>query len=184
MKRAIVDVDGTLYNFHKPLHVRLHELYDFPIVHTSEITHWDWYFDYGITKKEFYKAVDDIHNRQLEFEPFMNAYELFAALDYMKFEVFVASHRSLQSADILSVWLWENALGPYTAVYAGPNKKQFFRTGDVLIDDAPHTIDYGCDLGMDVIYTAWPWNKGRPGERVSDLADVIHYLEENYNGSE
>ena len=142
----------------------------------------DLYFDYGITKKEFYKAVVDVHNNQLAFTPFVYTYELFKLLDRLGFEVFVASHRDAQSAAVLGLWLWEHDLTPYTLLYAGNNKKQFFRTGDVLIDDAPHTIEYGCDLGMDVVYTAWPWNKGYPGERVSDLADVIAYLEENYNG--
>ena len=177
MKRCILDVDGTLFDFHRPLHKRLHELYDFP---ETEATRWNWYKDAGITDKQFYKAVDDIHAQQMLYNPYNGAYALFRALDTLGFEIFVASHRRSQTAQILAEWLARSWLQPYSALYVGPSKKQFFRTGDLLIDDAPHTIQLGCDMGMDVVYLAWPWNRDLPGERLPELWNIVEYIRENY----
>lgn len=176
MKRAIVDVDGTLWNFHKPLHVQLHRLYDFPNVPTSKITHWNWYFDYGITKSQFYKAVDIVHRSQRHYEPFKGVQQLFSHLDDAGYEVVIASHRRPQIAHILAQWIAEYDMCPYSALYAGPDKSQFFRRGDLLIDDAPHTIEDGLSLGMDVMYLEWPWNKGLGGFRFGTLMDMVDML--------
>ena len=175
--RCILDVDGILWDFHTPLHVRLHELYDFP---DMEPTCWDWYKAWGITDKQFYKAVDDVHAQQIMYRPLDGAYSLFKTLNDCGFEVFVASHRRTQTAHKLAAWLNSHHLQPYSALYCGPSKKQFFRTGDLLIDDAPHTIELGCDLGMDVVYLEWPWNKDLPGERLPELWHVVEYIKETY----
>jgi len=176
-RRCILDVDGTLFDFHTPLHRRLHELYDFP---EADTTSWDWYRAWGITDKQFYKAVGDVHAQQMQYSPFNGALALFLQLDKLGFEVFVASHRKPQSADLLATWLNANYLEPYSALYTGPAKKQFFRTGDLLIDDAPHTIELGCDMGLDVVYLGWPWNKDLPGERRDELWYIVEYIKEAY----
>ena len=179
-RRCILDVDGTLFDFHTPLHRRLHELYDFP---DMEPDCWDWYKVWGITDKQFYKAVDDVHAQQMQYDPFDGALALFRTLDNLGFEVFVASHRKPQVAHKLAWWLNNHWLQPYSALYTGPSKKQFFRTGDLLIDDASHTIELGCDMGLDVVYLGWPWNKNLPGERVAELWHVIEYIKENYDSA-
>jgi len=176
MRRAVVDVDGTLWNFHKPLHVQLHRLYDFPNVSTDKITHWNWYFDYGITKSQFYKAVDIVHRNQNQHSPYLGVRELFTTLDDLGYEVIVASHRSAQIAHHLTKWLNNHWIYPYSMVYAGPDKSQFFRRGDLLIDDAPHTIEDGLSLGMDVMYLEWPWNTDLGGLRVGTLLDITEVL--------
>ena len=176
MKRAMVDVDGTLWNFHKPLHVQLHRLYDFPNVPTDKITHWNWYFDYGISKSQFYKAVDMVHKNQDRHPPYAGAIKLLRTLDELGYEVIVASHRRPQIAHILARWLEKNMIYPYSTLYAGPDKSQFFRRGDLLIDDAPHTIENGLALGMDVMYLEWPWNTGLGGFRFGTLHDIVETL--------
>ena len=82
-----------------------------------------------LRQSQFYKAVHDVHEQQKDYAPFKGAMRLFWTLNDLGFETFVASHRTPQVAGSLSVWLYCNNLLPYSGLYTGPDKKQFFRTG-------------------------------------------------------
>lgn len=172
MKRAIVDVDGTLWDLHKPLHLVLHTLY--PDLPKEPVREWDWYKEH-ITDSQFYAVVNIIHRLQIadNAEPFVGAEQLFNRLHANKYEIFVASHRKYDTGHLLARWLVRNRLTPFSAVYTGNDKTEFIREGDLVIDDAPKTIEYSLNIGAEVWYIAWPWNEGLGGNRRETLWEII-----------
>ncbi len=160
--KVVVDVDCTLWNFNAPLLQWLNKFYGMPIEQARD---WGWYKKY-ISDKEFYRAVDVVHARQMEYKPFSGAQSFFASLNTNKgIEIWIASHRKLGSAPALASWLEKYDLGPYSGLYTGPNKLQLLSAGDILIDDAPHTVTDAKKMGVQTLVPAWPWNRDIEGWR-------------------
>ena len=181
MKRAIVDVDGTLWDLHNPLQNVLHKLYS--QLPKTLPTKWDWFDDYDVKPSQFYTVVNMVHELQTSTgtaKAYAGAKQLFKLLNDQKWEVIVASHRKYDTAGQLAGWLYVEGLGPYSGVYTGQDKKFLFREGDLVIDDAPDTILWAADKGCDVWYLAWPWNEGLPGQRAETLWQIIAGLVDKY----
>jgi len=174
MKRAIVDVDGTLWDLSTPLHVKLREQYPH-IPKDVDNSSWEWYEPY-ITKKQFYKVVDETHIEQLYASAYSGSQRLFHELHVRKYEVFVASHRRYDTGPQLAFWLWMQWLVPYSALYCGWDKTEFIRPFDLVIDDAPSTIDFALGQGCRVMYLNWPWNKEQGGEKYDTLVELVENL--------
>jgi phosphoglycolate phosphatase-like HAD superfamily hydrolase len=179
MRRAIVDVDGTLWDFHRPLHKYLHDKFGTPSELASK---WDWFEDAGLTKSQFYQGVMAIHNEQMYHAPFPGAHHLFRALRDCKFQVIVASHRNHTHGARLAAWLAKYRLGPYAGVYCGPDKKFLIDKDGVLIDDAPATIQYATRLGATCLTLAWPWNENEAALRFDFLTGIAAFIRRNYGG--
>ncbi len=156
--RIIVDVDGTLVDFHNPLHKELRRRH--PKVPKELPTEWNWFSPY-MTTEQFYDACNLVHDRQMRgHKPLKGAYNLFEMLNYFDTEIIVASARKITMAPKLAQWLNRHHLTPYAGVYTGPDKHTLFSNGDIVIDDAPHTIEYCKSIGAHPFYLDWPWNKG------------------------
>lgn len=169
MRRAIIDVDGTLWDLHTPLNKLLSELY--PGFPPDLPTSWNYFLDY-ITKEQFYAAVDIVHKSQSEHSPFLGAAYLFSVLTDKNLEIVVASHRAYNTAHTLVEWLNKHDLYPYSTVYTGPDKTRFIRKGDIVIDDAPKTISHAFVEGACVYYLSWPWNERMVGSTHVNLFDL------------
>ena len=77
MRKAIVDVDGTLWDFHGVLHPILAERFGSPP--DIRPTLWDWYLEY-MTEEQFFEGVAAAHEYQNSHNAFDGAEELFDAL--------------------------------------------------------------------------------------------------------
>ena len=170
IRRAVVDVDGTLWDLHKPLRKMLRAFY--PAVPDTIPTEWNWYGAYGITDEAFYAAVDSIHKQQIDYPPLPGARELFITLNAHKYEIIVASHRRNGAAPALARWLEKNELEPYSGIYTGPDKLFLIRKNDLVVDDAPTTISYSWNIGAEVHYLDWPWNRGMVGKSHENLCEM------------
>lgn len=156
--RVIVDVDGTLVDFHNPLHKVLRQR--FPDVPKELPTEWNWFSPY-MTTDEFYDACNLVHDRQMRgHKPLKGAYNLFEMLNDHDVEIIVASARHRDMAPKMALWLQRYHLTPYSGLYTGPDKHNLFGMYDVVIDDAPHTIEYAKSVGAIPVYLDWPWNEG------------------------
>jgi hypothetical protein len=176
MRRCILDVDGTLWDLHRPLYNRLTLNFDLPSYEES-LTDWNWFEPY-MSKKEFYAAVDATHNEQYQYPAFDGAHELFQTLHRMDLEVIVASHRQPQTAARLAWWLGNNELYPYSGVLTSHDKLFLIRRGDIVIDDAPKTIAYAWNNDASIHYLRWPWNSGMVGAGYDNLYELIGGLNE------
>lgn len=174
--RVIVDVDGTIVDFHRPLHKLLRQLY--PEIPAGLATDWDWYFNY-ITKKQFYAACTVVHKIQMQsHSPIDGVNNLFNTLNQAGAEIIVASHRQQDMAPDLARWLANYNIEPYSGVYTGENKHPLITPGSIVIDDAPHTIKYARDIGAHALFLRWPWNRGCDGgsKNLWALADEMSLL--------
>lgn len=173
MRRVIVDVDGTLVDFHRPLQKLLRKLH--PDVPKELPSEWNW-FDSYMTNKEFYDACNIVHGIQMRgHKPLPGAYNLFKMLADFDVEVIVASHRRKDMAPKMAQWLYRHHLVPWSGVYTGNNKHPLFNMYDIVIDDAPHTIEYAKSIGATPVWLDWPWNEGGY-KNLEELTSAVYTL--------
>lgn len=154
-KRAIVDVDATLWDMYGPVKRILEDKHN---ISMGEPDEWDYHRGY-VTDDQFYAAVRQVHAGQLEHEPYPGAQDLFSALDAQGYEVIVASHRRSQTADVMALWLAANDLLPYTGIYCGGEKHFLMGAGDLVIDDRPDTIVYAQSVGAQALSLTYAYNQ-------------------------
>src|SRR3990167_3362396 len=137
-KRCILDVDGTLWDFHSVLHEILHDLYGSPknVVPTT----WLWYTEW-MTDEQFFHGVSLAHDEQWNHDAFSGAEQLINELHEQNYEIIVASHRDLKRgrAYDLAIWLVSKVSDKWTSIYAGPSKHFLIKPNDLVIDDSPKT---------------------------------------------
>lgn len=155
-KRAILDVDGILWSlwdsFVSPA---LHKKYGVPMI---EPTSWNFHQQW-CTDEQFMAEVHLAHRLQITVPPFEGAAELFAILDAKGFEVVVASHRAKQTASVLQKWLNKYGLAPYSGTYCGSSKHFLMQSGDLIIDDAPHTMLHAASIAATSLTLNYEYNK-------------------------
>jgi beta-phosphoglucomutase-like phosphatase (HAD superfamily) len=114
-----------------------------------------------MTTEQFYECCDAVHGIQMRsHKPLPGAYGLFEMLNHYDTEIFVASARDKSMAPKMANWLQKYHLTPYSGLYTGPDKHNLFTEGDIVIDDAPHTIEFAKAIGAIPVYLDWPWNEG------------------------
>ena len=182
MTRAIIDVDGTLWDLHEVLLPILHERRrEIPIEIPKS---WDFYAPY-MTDKEFYQCVDEAHAKQGDYEPFDGARDLFKLFYDYNIEVIVASHRNSKFLEELTYWLHSRELRPIAGVYTGYAKKELFRYGDIVIDDSPTTMRFAISMGCKSLAIRWPWNVEIPGSLLfGDLPEMVRWLKVELGATE
>ena len=179
MNRAIVDVDGTLWDFHTRLGEVLNELYEIPSGLAVKSVEWDWHKKF-ITDEQFFHAVDLVHDDQQSSEPYDHATELFDVLDYCGFETIVASHRRPQRAADLAAWITLHVSDKWSGMYAGNDKKFLIRERNLVIDDNPQTIAYAVAVGAKSYTLKWKWNENTEADRYSNLKIMAQEIKKRY----
>lgn len=157
---AIVDVDNTLYDFSIPLYQELTK--KFPGYPPPGFwSDWDFHKFCGIPDKDFYQAVNTIHTRQLEFDPYPGAKVLLDTL-YENYEVVIATVRqkNKEQFEVLYKWLIKNDL-PYDDLTISQDKIHLIDTFKpvVVFDDCPKTMLHCLDRGIEVWAIKFPWNE-------------------------
>lgn len=171
MAKAIVDVDGILWDFHTPLMQRL-GLKELP-------QRWDFYKALGISGEDFYAAVRLVHEEQyIRGQPFAFASALLDVCRRRYAEVIVASHRDPGDGARLAIWMVSYGLSPFSGVYCGYDKSFLFQPGDLVIDDSPGTIRKAGLAGAIAMTIAYPWNEGSGAIRLWDGRDIVRLLDE------
>jgi len=156
VSRAIVDVDGTLWDMWTPVRDLLDRWHNLELSPHPPV--WDYHREF-VTDAEFYKAVRAAHAVQILHNPFKGAYLLFDSLNKMGWEVIVASHRPPQTAHRLVKWLHRHGLEPYSGVYCGRNKHFLIGAGDLVIDDNPDTIIFAGRAGAQALSLSYKYNQ-------------------------
>ena len=178
-KRAIVDIDNTLWQFCDALYEQLRKINgNFPA--PDRWTDWDLWQGY-CSEDEFYGAVKDVHFYQDSdrYLPYSEAKDFLSALKGNNYHITIASHRSPEFRKQTERWLEQHGL-VYDELHLSFHKTQLFDIStDVVVDDAPQVLEKAVDKGAMATGLLFPWNRdfANNGLRLfNNLNDVLNHI--------
>jgi hypothetical protein len=177
-KIAVIDIDNTLWQFCDAFYAELKKLHgNFPTI--DQWTTFDFWEEY-CTEKEFIAAINTIHRDQDNdrYRPYPESGDFLLSLKEWKFHIIIASHRMAETRKPTERWLAKHQL-TYDELHLSLDKTVLFDRADVVVDDAPQTLERavaGGALGAGLLF---PWNKAYAGNGFGlfpDLHAVLDYI--------
>ena len=158
-KRAIIDIDNTLWHFCDALYAQLRRVNEsFPA--PDSWTHWDLWEGY-CTEDDFYNAVNAIHLNQHSESllPYPEAQDFLINLKDNGYHITIASHRSPDYRKQTEKWLEKHGL-VYDELHLSFHKTELFdMSTDVVVDDAPQVLEKAVQNGVMAMGLLFPWNR-------------------------
>lgn len=176
IRRALVDVDSTLWAFDDVIMPLLVSEYGVPP--DADKREWEWYRPY-MSDEQFYRMVDVVKDLQIRYPPFRGADDLFRLLPELGYEFIVATnHPGRYAAAKLVVWLSKYLPSTWSGVYAGKSKLFLIDKGMLVIDDAPKTIKFAHLSEANSVFLNFPWNESVAalGHGFGNLKEMVEWL--------
>lgn len=179
MRKIIVDIDNTLWHFAPVFYEKLLKVNP-NIPPVEEWKDWDFWQGY-ISKKELYKAVDEIHLNQHIYDVFEDAKDF---LEFIKYElnlhIIIASHRREESRPSTIFWLGKHKL-VYDELHLSNNKTVLFEDKSIIkiCDDAPDIIEKAKQHNLKVFGLKFPWNRQYHDILYDSLRDIKNIINHN-----
>ncbi|OGW54291.1 MAG: hypothetical protein A2Y81_07745 [Nitrospirae bacterium RBG_13_43_8] len=179
MKRAVIDIDNTLWHFCDVLYERLKEI-NRSIPTPDFWTEWEFWENY-CSKDEFLGAIKDIHLNQDDENhlPYPEARDFLATLKKHNFYLIIASHRSPESTEQTRKWLMKHDL-MFDELHLSYNKIALFEEDcHIVVDDAPPVLEKAVEKGVIASGLIFPWNKIYSNSHYKlfqSLNEVLKYL--------
>jgi len=158
-KKAIVDIDNTLWHFCDVLYERLKKINE-TMPHPDDWIDWDFWENY-CSKEEFIYAIQDIQLNQDDERhlPYPEAKDFLATLKEHNFHIIIASHRTPASMEQTHGWLVKLGLA-FDEIHLSYDKTVLFdRSCDIVADDAPHVLEKAVEKGIMAAGLTFPWNR-------------------------
>jgi len=181
-KKAIVDIDNTLWHFCDALYDELRKISsNFPT--PDSWTHWDLWEGY-CSETDFYGAVSVIHLNQHSdsYLPYPGAKNFLMTLREHDYHITIASHRSPDYRQQTAQWLKAHGL-VYDELHLSFNKTQLFDESiDVVVDDSPHVLEKAVEKGVIATGLLFPWNRNYEDNGFNlfnNLNDILNYILKN-----
>lgn len=177
MRRIIVDIDNTLWDFASVFCERLKRIA--PAIPPVDKWDWDFYKDY-ISLEELYTVIDGIHREQDIFEPFPSAKWFLESLFAEGYAPIIASHRQNSSRKATEDFLQKHNL-PYVELHLSYDKTVLFNSSCAIVDDAPSLLDHARQKGLICTGLRYPWNKNTEHPLFDSLEGVLEFLLKELN---
>jgi hypothetical protein len=178
-KRAIVDIDNTLWHFCDAFYEELRKINKaFPT--PDNWTGWDIWQGY-CSETDFYEAVNAIHvNQHSEsYLPYPEARAFLAALRENDYHITIASHRSPDYRRQTEQWLRTHGL-VYDELHLSFQKTQLFNEStDIVVDDSPDVLKKAVEKGLRATGLLFPWNREFADSGFAlfnSLNDILRYV--------
>jgi len=158
-KKAIVDIDNTLWHFCDFLYERLKKINE-TMPPPDYWIDWDFWEDY-CSKEEFIRAIQDIQLNQDDERhlPYPEARDFLATLREHNFHIVIASHRTPASREQTHGWLVQHGLA-FDEVHLSYDKTVLFdQSCDIVVDDSPHVLEKAVEKGIMAAGLRFPWNR-------------------------
>jgi len=158
-KKAIVDIDNTLWHFCDVLYERLKKINE-TMPPPDYWVEWDFWENY-CSKEEFICAIQDIQLNQDDERhlPYPEAKDFLATLKEHNFHIIIASHRTPESIEQTHRWLVKHELA-FDEVHLSYDKTVLFdQSCDIVVDDSPHILEKAAEKGIIATGLLFPWNK-------------------------
>jgi 5'(3')-deoxyribonucleotidase len=178
-KKAIIDIDNTLWHFCDVLYERLRKI-NKAIPGPDKWVEWDFWEEY-CSKEDFIKAINEIHlNQDSErYLPYSESRDFLKTLKEHNFYIVVASHRTPESIEQTHRWLIKHDL-MFDEIYLSHDKTVLFEEDcHIVVDDAPYILEKAAEKGLMTSGLMFPWNKhnGNNGYRLfNNLTEVSRYI--------
>jgi hypothetical protein len=177
-KIAIIDIDNTLWSFSNPFYLELKKIN----VHFPTPDHWYTpdFWENHCSEKDFIAAINSIHNNQdsNEYRPYPESRDFLLALKEHSYHIVIASHRLPATREPTERWLAKHGLS-YDELHLSVDKTVLFPTADVVVDDAPLTLEKAIENGALVAGLFFAWNKAYAGNGFGlfqNLNEVLDYI--------
>mgnify|MGYP001184893653 CR=1 FL=1 len=179
MKKAIVDIDNTLWHFCDALYDQLKKINKtFPA--PDNWINWDMWEGF-CSIDEFLGAVNAVHLNQHSDNhlPYPEAKDFLINLKENGYHITIASHRSPDYRKQTKKWLEKHGL-VYDELHLSFHKTELFdMSTDVVVDDSPHVLEKAVDKGVMATGLLFPWNRDYTdnGFRLfSNLNEVLEHI--------
>jgi hypothetical protein len=158
-KKAIIDIDNTLWQFCDVFYKELRKLNeDFPTQENwAHFNIWEGF----CTEQQFYDAINAIHQRQDsdDFLPYAEAKGFLSTLKQHGYYITIASHRSSDFMPQTERWLRKHHL-VYDELHLSHHKTLLInRETTVVVDDSPTVLERALEHGAIATGLLFPWNK-------------------------
>jgi hypothetical protein len=158
-KRAIIDIDNTLWHFCDALYDQLRKINKtFPT--PDNWINWDMWEGF-CSIDEFLGAVNAVHLKQHDdnYLPYPEAQDFLINLKENGYHIIIASHRSPDYRKQTKKWLEKHGL-VYDELHLSFHKTELFdMSTDVVVDDSPHVLEKAVDKGVMAVGLLFPWNR-------------------------
>jgi hypothetical protein len=178
-KRAVIDIDNTLWHFCDALFERLIKINEaFPP--PDAWIDWDFWERY-CSKEEFLAAIEDIHLNQDDDRhlPYPQARYFLATLKEHDFHITIASHRTTESIEQTRSWLMKHELF-FDEIHLSYDKTVLIDgTCHAVVDDAPHILETAAERGVTAAGLLFPWNSNTRNNGYTlcrDLQEILKYV--------
>ena len=175
MKRIIVDIDNTLWDFGAVLWAHMRRL-NSSVPEPMYWDKWDFWVEY-LSEREFYSVVREIHINQnhQNFSPYAEARDFLISLKDLGFSVIIASHREKYTLNSTLNWLNTHEL-IYDEVHLENDKSILFENSYAVIDDSPALLEKAERLGKVRTGLSHPWNIESGHPLFVNLNEVYRYI--------
>ncbi len=179
MKKAVVDIDNTLWAFSEALYPRLRDLNP-RIPPPHEWTDWD-FWERHVSLDEFRAVIMDIHVAQDSeaHVPYAEAAHFLASMREAGHYVVIASHRDRTTMVQTERWLIKHGL-TFDELHLSFDKTVLFNSDClVVVDDAPDILAKAAERGVLATGILCPWNSlsGNGTYRLfPTLGEVLSYI--------
>ena len=178
-KKAIIDIDNTLWHFCDALHEELLKI-DRNFPRPDSWTDWD-IWEKHCSLSDFLQAVNTIHLNQHSdrYLPYPGARNFLASLKRNGYHITIASHRSPDYCGQTEIWLNKHGL-VHDELHLSFNKTQLFdESTGVVVDDAPMVLEEAVKKGVRAAGLLFPWNEAYAGNGFGlfhNLDEVLDYI--------
>jgi 5' nucleotidase, deoxy (Pyrimidine), cytosolic type C protein (NT5C) len=179
IKKAIIDIDNTLWHFCDALHEQL-MIINSTFPPPDDWTDWDMWEGF-CSLEEFLGAVNAVHLIQDSdrHQPYPEAQDFLSSLKENGYHITIASHRSPQYKKQTEKWLETHGL-VYDELHLSYHKTRLFdKSTDVVVDDAPQVLEKAVDRGVVATGLLFPWNREFTdnGFRLFDnLNEILEFI--------
>lgn len=174
MKRIIVDIDNTLWDFAAILYQKVSKL------GVPEPSNWHWdFWEAYMSFEQFMKYIDEVHKEQDESKPpFPESRGFLNALKETGYHITMASHRNPENYSYTKKWLVYHELA-FDDLYVGHDKTKLFDANDAVVDDDVETLNKAADKKLVRAGLRYSWNKDSGHPLFENLNEVLGYLEKS-----
>ena len=179
LKKAVVDIDNTLWHFCDALYERL-SVINKAVPNPDNWVEWDFWKNY-CSENDFFKAIKEIHLSQDDsrHQPYPESQSFLRDLKENGYHIIIASHRSPESFNQTKRWLKTHNLF-FDEIHLSYDKTVLIDTNcAAVVDDTPYVLKRATETGIKAAGLLFPWNReiGSNGYRLcKNLNEVLEHL--------